>query len=86
MELRIVQSVNLLYSNYLIRIALGAGEYTKWGEQNFLQVKDEAVVVVYDEAVYPEGPSLPIVQNIFDELGAIPAGLAALHQTFVDDQ
>ncbi len=69
-------------------IALGAGEYTDWGMQNFLQPKDEAVVIIYDERICgTTGPTAEQVQDAFedrtvgepDELGFI-----ALHQTFVE--
>ena len=34
-------------------IALGQGEYTKWGMENFMQPGDEVVVIVYDEKRFP---------------------------------
>ena len=37
-------------------IALGAGTYTAWGEKNYLRPRDEAVVIVYDDAKFPNGP------------------------------
>ena len=49
-------------------IALGAGEYTNWGEKNYIQPKDETVVIVFDEAILgKEGPSLEIVEAIFND-------------------
>ena len=32
-----------------IWVALGAGEYTEWGQKNFLQPGDESLVIIYDE-------------------------------------
>eukprot|EP00933_Yihiella_yeosuensis_P080808 TRINITY_DN94309_c0_g1_i1.p1 TRINITY_DN94309_c0_g1~~TRINITY_DN94309_c0_g1_i1.p1 ORF type:complete len:401 (+),score=66.32 TRINITY_DN94309_c0_g1_i1:53-1255(+) len=63
-------------------IALGAGEYTEWGASNFLQPKDESLVMVYDEKIFPDGPALDIVDSLFAERSA-PHGIIALHQTFV---
>jgi hypothetical protein len=64
-------------------IALGAGEYTEWGAANYLQPLDEAVVMLYDEAVYPNGPSTDVIESVFEERGKVPDGIAALHQTLV---
>lgn len=63
-------------------IALGAGEYTEWGQKNFLKVGDEALVIVYDEEVFREGPDAEVVGKLFEDSRA-PEGLIALHQTFV---
>lgn len=63
-------------------IALGAGEYTDWGAANFLQPKDESLVMIYDETVFPKGPSEELVSSLFNEL-ASPDGIISLHQTFV---
>lgn len=63
-------------------IALGAGEYTDWGSANFLQPKDECLVVVYDEQYFPDGPCDATVQDLFFEKDAAK-GIIALHQTFV---
>lgn len=63
-------------------IALGAGEYTEWGATNFLQPKDETLVIVYDEQTFPDGPNEHQILDMFDDGGA-PAGVIALHQTFV---
>jgi len=49
-------------------IALGAGEYTNWGEKNYILPKDETVVIVFDEAILgKEGPSREIVEAIFND-------------------
>lgn len=74
----------LVESDYPVSmwIALGAGEYTDWGSQNYLQPKDETLVMVYDEQVFPNGPSEEVIVSQFQDLDA-PAGLIALHQTFV---
>jgi len=63
-------------------IALGAGEYTEWGAANFLQARDEALVIVYDERVWPKGPGSVTIDRLFDDLLA-PEGLVSLHQTFL---
>jgi len=63
-------------------IAMGAGEYTEWGEKNFLQVRDEVVVMIYDEQRFPMGPSKYDVEALFADREA-PHGIIALHQTFV---
>ena len=63
-------------------IALGAGEYTEWGEKNFLQPKDEALVVVYDERTFPDGPDAELIEALFDD-GHAPPGLICVHQTLV---
>merc|ERR1719373_518815 len=48
-------------------IALGAGEYTEWGAVNFLQPKDECLVLVYREDKYPDGPCDDLVQDLFND-------------------
>ena len=63
-------------------IALGAGEYTAWGEANFLQQYDEVVVMLYDETKFPSGPSMDVIRGLFDDIEA-PFGCIALHQTVV---
>lgn len=63
-------------------IALGAGEYTEWGETNFLQPGDESLVMVYDEKLFPQGPNEDTVNLLFDEM-TTPDGIVALHQTIV---
>jgi len=71
-------------------IALGAGEYTKWGEENYIKPKDETVVIVFDESILgKEGPSLEVVESIFnDEETSTNEGgkkaMVCLHQTFVE--
>lgn len=74
----------LVESDYPVSmwIALGAGEYTEWGSQNYLQPKDESLVMVYDEEIFPNGPDEELVATLFEEGGA-PRGIIALHQTFV---
>jgi len=74
----------LLQSDYptSMWIALGAGEYTEWGQQNFLQAKDECVVLVFDEKIHPDGPAMHIVEDLFED-NVAPEGIIALHQTFV---
>lgn len=74
----------LVESDYPVSmwIALGAGEYTPWGNENFLQPKDQSLVMVYDEQVFPEGPETQVVASLFDERAA-PEGIIALHQTLV---
>lgn len=63
-------------------IALGAGGYTEWGEKNFLLPRDETVVMIYNEQTFPDGPSNDEVRSMFEDAPA-PAGVIALHQTFV---
>jgi len=64
-------------------IALGAGEYTEWGEVNFLQPKDEAVVCLYDEEQYASGPGEEEILEMFNDRELL--GMVYLHQTFVLD-
>jgi hypothetical protein len=43
----------------------------------------QAVVIVYDDTVFPDGPGLDtVVEALFHDKTA-PEGLVALHQTFV---
>lgn len=72
----------LVQSDYPVSmwIALGAGEYTDWGNNNFLQPKDETLVLIYDEKRYPKGPSAGLVESLFQDFDA-PEGIIALHQT-----
>jgi len=63
-------------------IALGAGEYTEWGQKNFLQPKDEALVLIYNEDTFPSGPGAETVAHLLEDFAA-PEGIIALHQTFV---
>lgn len=63
-------------------IALGAGEYTDWGSTHFIEPKDEALVMIYDEEEFPEGPGMDVVERLFETTKA-PTGIIALHQTFV---
>ncbi|CAD7965067.1 unnamed protein product [Amoebophrya sp. A120] len=50
-------------------IALGAGEYTDWGMKHFMQPKDETVVVIYDESVFPKGPDFEEIKSLFNDHG-----------------
>jgi len=63
-------------------IALGAGEYTHWGQQNYLQPADETVIMIYDERIFPDGPSSEELERQFNDLPA-PEGIVTLHQTFI---
>lgn len=63
-------------------IALGAGEYTQWGESNFIQPKDETLVLLYDEAAFPGGPGPEMIERLFND-DEPPDGVVSLHQTFV---
>eukprot|EP00931_Biecheleriopsis_adriatica_P009032 TRINITY_DN110145_c0_g1_i1.p1 TRINITY_DN110145_c0_g1~~TRINITY_DN110145_c0_g1_i1.p1 ORF type:complete len:418 (+),score=71.87 TRINITY_DN110145_c0_g1_i1:59-1312(+) len=63
-------------------IALGAGEYTEWGQQNFLRPKDESLVLLYNEQIFPDGPDSTVLETLFEDQKA-PEGVIALHQTFV---
>jgi len=64
-------------------IALGAGQYTEWGETNYIQPQDEVVVIVYNEQVFPNGPESEVVTALFHDRVA-PSGIIALHQTVVE--
>lgn len=78
---------DLLASDYptSMWIAVGAGEYTEWGATNFLQPEDETVVLIYDEAKYPDGPDDLTVEHLFGDIHRDRSldGIIALHQTFV---
>ena len=63
-------------------IALGAGTYTAWGEKNYLRPRDEAVVIVYDDAKFPNGPDAAQVEALFHDKTAAD-GIVCVHQTFV---
>lgn len=63
-------------------IALGAGKYTEWGEQNYIKPKDETVILIYDMREFPEGPDSEMVEAMFQDRLA-PKGIVCLHQTFV---
>lgn len=65
-------------------IALGAGEYTEWGETNFLQPEDQAVVMVHDSELLPDGPTQEQIAECFDNKceSDVP-GFVALHQEVV---
>ena len=63
-------------------IALGAGTYTAWGEKNYLKERDEAVVIVYDDAKFPNGPDAAQVEALFHDKTAAD-GIVCVHQTFV---
>jgi len=63
-------------------IALGAGEYTDWGAQNYVQQGDETLVLLYDEEFFPGGLDGGLVAGLFKD-GDSPDGMVALHQTFI---
>jgi len=63
-------------------IALGAGEYTAWGRENFLQPRDETLVIVYDEREFTGSPSQERIKALFLDQDP-PRGIISLHQTFV---
>ena len=46
-----------------IMVSIGATRYTDWGEHNFLQNEDEAVVVVYPEDKYSKEDIINIVSK-----------------------
>lgn len=62
-------------------IACGAGEYTEWGSTNYIKVGDEVAIFLYDETKFPDGPTVQVIQDVFDDLPA-PEGMVDLHQTF----
>eukprot|EP00392_Amoebophrya_sp_AT5.2_P011793 g11883.t1 len=60
-------------------IALGAGQYTAWGEENFVELYDETVVIIWDEAVFgKDGPSEEIIKNSIINDEKSPQGLLRL--------
>jgi len=63
-------------------IALGAGEYTEWGEKNFLKPGDQSLVILYSEDMYPSGPAKDLIEKLFNTT-TTPDGMIYLHQTFV---
>ncbi len=46
-----------------IMVSIGATRYTEWGENNFLQNGDKAVVVLYPESLYSKEAILKAVEN-----------------------
>lgn len=64
-------------------IAMGAGEYTDWGMKNFIQPKDETLVIVYDERVLPNGLDEDTVKDLFTDKIDNDKGFISLHQTFI---
>lgn len=46
-----------------IMVSIGATRYTKWGETNFLQTGDEAVVVLYPESKYSKEQIAQMVEQ-----------------------
>merc|ERR1712181_199660 len=48
-------------------IMLGAGEYTEWGQKNFIEVGDECLVVIYDETVHTQGPTDVEINGLFSD-------------------
>ncbi len=60
-----------------IMVSIGATRYTEWGENNFLQNGDKAVVILYPESLYSKEAILKAVEN--DDLDS-PA-ISVLSQT-----
>ena len=54
---------------------------TRRGEKNYLKERDEAVVIVYDDAKFPNGPDAAQVELFHDKTAA--DGIVCVHQTFV---
>ena len=56
---------------------------TRRGERkNYLKERDEAVVIVYDDAKFPNGPDAAQVEALFHDKTAAD-GIVCVHQTFV---
>jgi hypothetical protein len=70
------------YPEY-VWLALGAGEYTEWGQQNYIEPGDETAIILYDEKKYPEGLTEAVIEKVFVEQGIGIEGMACLHQVFV---
>lgn len=62
----------------------GAGEYTTWGAENYIQPGDETAIILYDEKLYPEGLDDETIEKVFHEQGIGIDGMACLHQVFVN--
>ncbi len=60
-----------------ILVSIGATRYTKWGETNFLQNGDKAVVVVYPESKY----SAEEIHNMAEKGEFTDSSISALVQT-----
>ena len=52
------------------------------GRENYLKERDEAVVIVYDDAKFPNGPDAAQVEALFHDKTAAD-GIVCVHQTFV---
>jgi len=62
-------------------IALGAGEYTEYGQTHYMQSLDEIVIIVYNEMLLPSGPNDAQIKSMFLDQPA-PDGSVVLHQLF----
>lgn len=60
-----------------IMVSIGATRYTEWGENNFLQNGDKAVVILYPESLYSKEAIFKAIEN--DDLDS-PA-ISVLSQT-----
>ena len=60
-----------------ILVSIGATRYTAWGESNFLQNGDKAVVVVYPESKYTPDQ----IKNMAAQGNFSDASISALIQT-----
>merc|ERR1712025_594038 len=60
-------------------IALGAGKYTEWGEQNYLQPEDECLIIIYDERKHANGPDPATINRLLKD-DENPDGMIYLHQ------
>lgn len=59
-----------------LMVSIGATRYTAWGETNFLQDKDKALVILYPESKYSKDNILEMVQK-----GDFSKDISALIQT-----
>ena len=59
-----------------LMVSIGATRYTAWGETNFLQDKDKALVILYPESKYSKDDILEMVQK-----GDFNKDISALVQT-----
>ena len=44
-------------------VSIGATRYTSWGEKNYLQNKDETIVVVYPQSKYSKDKIIEMIEN-----------------------
>lgn len=61
-----------------IMVSIGATRYTAWGESNFLQAGDDAVVVVY-----PDNYSLTEITECVEKNKSVPADISILRQRII---